>query len=103
MNHQYQVEVLEYCTSETMVDQVELCCVFCTSSTCRVSSKHLNYKKHSMVRLLYQFHEYYHVRGVLKRLQVPLPYELGFNATDNLYSGEGLLKLYEDYGVPTIP
>ena len=53
-----------------------------------------------MVRLLYQFHVYYHVRRVLKMLQVPLPYESGFNATDNPYSSEEFFKLCEDYGVP---
>ena len=36
--------------------------VWCASSTCRVSSEHLNYKKHSMVMAVYQFHMYYHVR-----------------------------------------
>ena len=52
-----------------------------------------------MVRSLYQFHVYYHVRQVLKRLQVPLPYKFGFNAADNPYIGEGFFKLYKDYGV----
>ena len=77
--------------------------VFCTSNACAVSSEHLNYKRHSMVKLLYRFHVYYHVRQVLKRLQVPLPYESGFNAANNTYSGEGLIKLYKDYEVPLKP
>ena len=67
--------------------------VFCTSSACGVSSEHLNYKKHSMVRALYRFHFYYHVRGVLKRLQVPFPHEAGFNASDNPYTSEEFFKL----------
>ena len=37
-------------------------------------------------RLVYRFHVYYHVRRVLKRLQVPLPHETGFNAADNPYT-----------------
>ena len=41
--------------------------VWCASSACGVSSEHLNYTKHSMVRAVYQFHIYYHVRQVLKR------------------------------------
>ena len=49
--------------------------VFCASSACGVSSAHFNYTKHSMIRLVYRFHVYYHVRRVLNRLQVPLPYE----------------------------
>ena len=52
--------------------------VFCALSACGVSSACLNYKKHPMIRLVYRFHVYYHVRRVLKRLQVPLPHETGF-------------------------
>ena len=77
--------------------------MFCTSSTCGVSFKYLNYRKHSMVRSLYQFHMYYHLRQVLKRLQVLLPYKLGSNATNNPYSSEGFFKLCEDYGVSHDP
>ena len=36
--------------------------VFCASSACGVSSEHLNYTKHSMIRAVYRFHVYYHVR-----------------------------------------
>ena len=43
--------------------------VWCASSACGVSSAHLNYKKHPMIRAVYRFHVYYHVRRVLKRLQ----------------------------------
>ena len=44
--------------------------VWCASSASGVSSVHLNYTKHLMVRSVYQFHTYYHMRQVLKRLQV---------------------------------
>ena len=60
--------------------------VWCASSACGVSSAHLNYAKHPMIRAVYQFHVYYHVRRVLKRLQVPLPHESSFNASDNPYT-----------------
>ena len=66
--------------------------VLCASSTCGVNVEHLNYKKHSMVRSLYRFHMYYHVRQVLKRLQVPLPYESEFNVSDNPYISEGFSR-----------
>ena len=59
--------------------------VWCTSSACGVSSEHLNYAKHSMIRALYRFHVYYHVRRILKRLQVPLPHKASFNTADNPY------------------
>ena len=36
--------------------------MWCASSTCGVSSAHLNYKKHPMIRSVYRFHVYYHVR-----------------------------------------
>ena len=40
--------------------------VWCASSACGVSSAHLNYAKHPMIRAVYRFHMYYHVRRVLK-------------------------------------
>ena len=36
--------------------------VFCASSACGVSLAHLNYTKHPMIRSVYHFHIYYHVR-----------------------------------------
>ena len=77
--------------------------MFCASSACGVSSAHLNYTKHSMIRSVYHFHVYYHVRRVLKRLQVPLPHETGFSAADNPYNESEFFKICEDYGVPNDP
>ena len=48
--------------------------VWCASSACGISSAHLNYTKHPMIRAVYRFHVYYHMRRILKRLQVPLPH-----------------------------
>ena len=77
--------------------------VWCASSACRVSSVHLNYTKNPMIRAVYRFHVYYHVRRVLKRLQVSLPHESSFNAADNPYTSSEFLKICEDYGVPNDP
>ena len=77
--------------------------VWCTSSACGVSSAHLNYKKHPMIRSVYHFHVYYHVRRVLKKLQTPLPDETGFNAADYPYTESEFFKIYEDYRVPNDP
>ena len=77
--------------------------VFCASSACGVSSEHLNYKKHSMVRLIYRFHVYYHMRRIMKRLQVLLPHEADFNAADNPYTNKEFFKICDDYGVPHDP
>ena len=60
--------------------------VWCTSSACGVSSVHLNYTKHPMIRDVYHYHVYYHVRRILKRLQAPQPHCPGFNAADNPYT-----------------
>ena len=60
--------------------------VFCASSACGVSSADLNYAKHPMIRAVYRFHVYYHVRRILKKSQVSLPHETGFNAADNPYT-----------------
>ena len=56
-----------------------------------------------MVKAVYRFHVYYHVRRVLKRLQVPLPHEASFNVADNPYTKEEFFKICEDYGIPHDP
>ena len=77
--------------------------VWCVSSACGVSSMHLNHSKHPMVRAVYRFHVYYHVRRVLKKLQTPLPHETNFNVAHNPYTESEFLKICEDYGVPNNP
>ena len=72
--------------------------VWCASSACGVSSAYLNYKKHSMIRAVYRFHMYYHVRRVLKRLQVPLPHGPDFNTADNPYTESDFLKFVRIIG-----
>ena len=73
------------------------------SSACGVSSAHLNYTKHPMIRSVYRFHVCYHMRRILKKLQVPLPHKTGFNAADNPYTESEFLKICEDYEVPNDP
>ena len=68
-----------------------------------VSSEHLNYTKHPMVKAVYQFHVYYHVKRILKRLQVPLPHETSFNASDNPCTSSEFFKICKDYGVSNDP
>ena len=77
--------------------------VWCASSACEVSSVHLNYTEHPMIRAVYRFHVYYHMRRVLKRLQVPLPHGPSFNAADNPYTSSEFFKICEDYRVPNDP
>ena len=77
--------------------------VFCASSACWVSSAHLSYTKHPMIRSAYRFHIYYHVRRILKRLQTPLPHETILNTDDNPYTESEIFKICEDYRVPNDP
>ena len=56
-----------------------------------------------MIRAGCCFHVYYHVRRVLKRLQIPLPHGPGFNVTNNPYTSSEFLKICEDYRVPNDP
>ena len=77
--------------------------VWCASSAYGVSSAHLNYTKHPMIRSVYCFHIYYHVRRISKKLQVPLPHETGFDAAENPYTESEFLKICEDYEVPNDP
>ena len=74
--------------------------VWSALSACRVSSAHLNYKAHPMIRSVYRFHVYYHVRGVLKRLQTPLPHRLILTQLKTLILSQNFKKIGEDYGVP---
>ena len=72
--------------------------VFCASSACGVSVEHLNAKE-SMIRSIYQFHVYYHVRRILKILEIPLPYENSFNQYNNPYNHEKFIGICSEYGV----
>ena len=65
--------------------------VFCASSACGVSVEHLNAKE-PMIRSVYRFHVYYHIRRILNRLEIPLPYENSFNKYNNPYNHEKFKK-----------
>ena len=72
--------------------------VFCASSACGVSVEHLNAKE-PMMRSIYRFHVYYHIRRILKILEIPLPYENSFNQYNNLYYHEKFIGICSEYGV----
>ena len=72
--------------------------VFCASSACGVSVEHLNAKK-PMVRSIYRFHVYYHIRRILKRIEIPLPYENSFNKYNNPYNHKMFKKNCDEYEV----
>ena len=72
--------------------------VFCTSSACSVSVEHLNAKE-PMIRSIYRFHIYYHIRRILKILEIPLPYENSFNQYNNPYNHEKFIGICSEYAV----
>ena len=72
--------------------------VFCASSACGVSVEHMNAKE-SMIRCIYSFHVHYHIRRILKRLQIPLQYENNFNQYNNPYNHEKFIGICSEHGV----
>ena len=72
--------------------------VFCASSACGVSVEHLNANE-PMIRSIYRFHIYYHIRRILKILEIPLPYENSFNQYNNPYNHEKYIHICSEYGV----
>ena len=72
--------------------------VFCASSACGVSVEHLNAKE-PMIRSIYRFHVYYHIRRILKIPEIPLPYENSFNQYSNPYNHEKFIGICSEYGV----
>ena len=60
--------------------------------------EHLNAKE-PMIRSVYRFHVYYHIRKILKILEIPLPYENSFNQYNNPYNHERFIKICGEYGV----
>ena len=72
--------------------------IFCTSSACGVSVEHLNAKE-PMIRSIYRFHVYCHIRRILKILEIPLPYENSFNQYNNPYNHEKFIGICSEYGV----
>ena len=72
--------------------------VFCASFGCGVSVEHMNAKK-PMIRSIYRFHVCYHIRRILKIMEIPLPYENSFNQYNNPYNHEMFIKICGEYGV----
>ena len=52
-----------------------------------------------MIRSIYCFHVYYHIRRILKILEIPLPYENSFNQYNNPYNHEKFIRICSEYGV----
>ena len=70
----------------------------CATSGLGVSTEHLNAKQ-PLVKALYRFHAYYHVRRILKRMLTPLPGTEGFDKYNNAFNLEQVRKIGDEYGV----
>ena len=51
-----------------------------------------------LIRSVYRFHVYFHMRLILFKLKVALPHEERYKKTKNLYSEKDYLELREEYG-----
>ena len=55
--------------------------------------------KEPMIRSIYRFFVYYHIRRILKILEIPLPYENSFHQYNNPYNHEKFIGICSEYGV----
>ena len=72
----------------------------CATSGLGVSTEHLNAKQ-PLVKALYRFHAYYHVRRILKRMLTPLPGTEGFDKYNNAFNLEQVRRIGDEYGCST--
>ena len=54
-----------------------------------------------LVRALYRFHTYYHVRRILYRIRAPTPSQEGFDKYNNVFSLEEVRRVGNEYGCST--
>ena len=52
-----------------------------------------------LIRSVYRFHVYYHMRLILYRLKIVLPREDRYKKTNNPYSKEDYFQVCDEYGV----
>ena len=72
----------------------------CATSGLGVSTEHLNAKQ-PLVKGLYRFLAYYHVRRILKRMLTPLPGTEGFDKYNNAFDLEQVRRIGDEYGCST--
>ena len=74
--------------------------VHCATTALGVSTEHL-FSMKPMVRSLYRFHTYYHIRRILKRIGAPLPSEHGFDKYNNDFDLSQVERIGDEYGAST--
>ena len=72
--------------------------MFCVTSALGISWQHLNHPN-LLVRSVYRFHVYFHIRLILHELGISLPHEDGFSKVKNSYIQSAYYSLCDDYGV----
>ena len=72
--------------------------MFCSTSALNISWKHLNHPN-LLVRNVYKFHVYFHVRLVLYDLGIPLPHEDGFSKAKNAHIKSAYYSNCDGHGV----
>ena len=74
--------------------------IFCATSALGISWQHLKHPN-LLVRSIYQFHLYFHVRIILYRLGVSLPHETSFSKIKDSCIKSAHYSICDDYGVNT--
>ena len=72
--------------------------MFCATSALGISWQHLNHPN-LLVRSVYRFHVYFHVRLILHELHISLPHEDGFSKVKNDYERSAYYSVCDQYGV----
>ena len=72
--------------------------MFCVTSALGISWQHLNHPN-LLVRSIYRFHVYFHIRLILHELGIFLPHEDCFSKVKNSYIQSAYYSLCDDYGV----
>ena len=73
--------------------------VHCSTTALGISAQYLNDKSIPIITSIFRFHAYYHIRRILFRMGVPLPYENGFNRYNNNFSLGGFSQICDEYNV----
>ena len=72
--------------------------MFCVTSALGISWQHLNHPN-LLVRSVYRFHVYFHIRLILHELGISLPHKDGFSKVKNAYIKSAYYSICDDYGV----
>ena len=72
--------------------------MFYVTSALGISWQHLNHPN-LLLRSVYRFHMYFHVRLILHDLSVSLPQEDRFSKVKNAYIKSAYYSICDDYGV----